>query len=139
MRTALASLLVAGLTLPSTPAHATPPTGVSGVIVARWSVAGTDFVLRRITFAPGASTGWHYHDGTLYAVVESGTLTRTESDCTTSHTHVAGSALVEPSGPDHVHLGRNLGATPVLLDVLYVDPAGTPLSEDAPNPGCAFA
>jgi hypothetical protein len=37
-----------------------------------------------------------------------------------------------------VHIGRNLGTTPVVLDVLYVDPAGSPLSEDAPNPGCPF-
>jgi hypothetical protein len=37
-----------------------------------------------------------------------------------------------------VHIGRNLGSTAVILDVLYVDPAGSPLSEDAPNPGCDF-
>jgi hypothetical protein len=47
-------------------------------------------------------------------------------------------AFTEPSGPQHVHIGRNLGTQPVVLDVLYVDPAGSPLSEDAPNPGCNF-
>jgi hypothetical protein len=26
----------------------------------------------------------------------------------------------------------------VVLDVLYVDPAGSPLSEDAPDPGCGY-
>jgi hypothetical protein len=42
----------------------------------------------------------------------------------------------EPSGARHVHIGRNLGKTPVVLDVLYVDPAGKPLADSAPNPGC---
>jgi quercetin dioxygenase-like cupin family protein len=138
MRTAVVGVLAAALALLPAPAHATPPTGVTGVIVARWTFAGTDYVLRRITFTPGASTGWHYHDGTLYALVESGTLTRTESDCTTSHTHPAGSSLVEPSGRDHVHIGRNLTPDLLVLDVLYVDPAGAPLATDTPNPGCAF-
>ena len=31
-----------------------------------------------------------------------------------------------------------LGTTPVTLNVLYVNPAGSPLSEDAANPGCSF-
>ena len=106
--------------------------------LAQTTVGGEDYILRKITIQPGGSTGWHYHDDTLYAVVKQGTLTRTESDCTTNHTHKAGSAIVEPSGADHIHIGRNLGSTPVVLDVLYVTPAGSPLAEDAPNPGCSF-
>jgi quercetin dioxygenase-like cupin family protein len=85
---------------------------------------------------PGGSTGWHYHDGTLYGAVKQGTLTRTMSDCTTTFTHRAGATLVEE--PAHVHIGRNLGTTPMVLIVLYVNPSGSPLSEDAPNPGCDF-
>src|SRR5438552_7155430 len=30
---------------------------------------------------------------------------------------------------DQVHIGRNLGTTPLVLEVLYVLPAGSPLSE----------
>ena len=41
--------------------------------------------------------------------------------------------------PDHVHIARNLGTTPVVLEVTYVDPAGAPTSDSAPNPGCDFA
>jgi hypothetical protein len=37
-----------------------------------------------------------------------------------------------------VHIGRNEGSVPVVLDVLYVLPHGSPFSEDAPNPGCDF-
>jgi hypothetical protein len=34
-----------------------------------------------------------------------------------------------------VHIGGNPGGVPVVLDVLYVRPAGSPLSEDAADPG----
>jgi len=117
-------------------ATATPPRGVTGTILAEWSAGDTDYVLREITVQPGGSTGWHFHDGTLYAAVKDGTLTRTMSDCTTTFTHPTGTTLVEE--PAHVHLGRNLGTEAVVLLVLYVNPAGSPLSQDAANPGCDF-
>ncbi|HEY3477296.1 MAG TPA: cupin domain-containing protein [Streptomyces sp.] len=123
--------------LPST-AHATPSSGVSATILAQRTIGGRDFILREITLQPGGTTGWHYHDGTLYAYVKQGTLTHNDHTCATDGVYRAGAAFIEPSGAGHVHLGRNLGTVPVVLDVLYVDPAGSPLSEDAPNPGCPF-
>jgi quercetin dioxygenase-like cupin family protein len=117
-------------------ADATPSRGVTATILAQWTAGSTDYVLREITVQPGGSTGWHYHDGTLYAVIKQGTLTRTMSDCTTTFVSRAGSALVEE--PVQVHIGRNLGTSPTVLDVLYVLPHGSPLAEDAPNPGCDF-
>lgn len=117
-------------------ATATPPRGVTGTILAQWTVGDTDYVVREVTVQPGGSTGWHFHDGTLHVAVKQGTLTRTMDDCTTTFTHPTGTTLVED--PVHVHLGRNLGATPVVLMVLYVNPAGSPLSQDAANPGCDF-
>jgi quercetin dioxygenase-like cupin family protein len=117
-------------------ANATPSRGVTATILAEWTAGDTDYVVREITVQPGGSTGWHFHDGTLYAVIKQGTLTRTMSDCTTTFTHPAGTTLVEE--PVHVHIGRNLGTTPTVLVVLYVNPAGAPPAEDAPNPGCDF-
>lgn len=142
LRTAITGAAVASLTAltvaqPAT-AWATPPVGVTGTTIAQISVDGKDYILREITVAPGGSTGWHYHDGMLYAVVTRGTLTRTQSDCTTMETHPAGTTVIEPSGVDHVHIGRNLGSIPIVLKVLYVNPTGSPLSQDAPNPGCDF-
>lgn len=119
-------------------ASATPSHGVTATLIAEKTVGDTDYVLREITLQPGGSTGWHWHDGTLHAVVEQGTLTRTMSDCTTTFTHPAGTTVVEDSGADHVHIGRNLGTTPTVLLVLYVNPHGTPLAEDAADPGCGF-
>jgi quercetin dioxygenase-like cupin family protein len=137
-RIALAGAIATSLALVPGIANATPSSGVSGVIISKVTVGGKDYILRQITVQPGGTTGWHYHDGTLYAFVESGTLTHTDSDCVTTNTYSEGAAFVEPSGANHVHIGRNLGTTPVVLDVLYVDPAGSPLAEDAPNPGCPF-
>lgn len=129
-----AVLVAAGIMfLPGT-AAATPSSGVSGTIIAQKTVGGTDYVLRTITITPGGYTGWHYHDGTLYAYVRQGTLTRTMADCTTTEVSSAGSTVIEH--PAHVHIGRNLGTTPVILDVLYVLPTGSPLSQDAADPGC---
>ncbi|GAA1712825.1 cupin domain-containing protein [Streptomyces yatensis] len=120
-------------------AEATPAgPGVSGKIISQKTVGGKDYILRQITIPAGQSTGWHFHDGTLYAFVEQGTLSHFDSTCTSDGVYPPGSPLTEPSGSEHVHIGRNLGTTPVVLDVLYVLPHGAPLSEDAPNPGCDF-
>jgi len=123
---------------------ATPGTGVSGTILAKGmspdgivisSHGPTDVSVHEITVAPGGSTGWHYHDGQLIAVVKSGTLTRTMHDCSTEVTS-AGGSFVEPAGQHHSHIGRNFGTEPVVLIVTYVLPAGRPLSQDAPEPPC---
>ncbi|MEC3954657.1 cupin domain-containing protein [Nocardia sp. CDC153] len=119
-------------------AHATPPEGVSAVILSQTTIGGTDYILREITVAPGGSTGWHYHDGTLYAYVRQGQISHYGSDCAIDQTGGPGAAFVERAGMGNIHLERNEGTEPQILDVLYVLPAGSPLSEDAPNPGCPF-
>ncbi|GAB2863524.1 cupin domain-containing protein [Lentzea nigeriaca] len=132
----IVSAVVAALLLFSGVASATPSRGVTAREIAKWSVGDKDYVIREITVAAGGTTGWHRHDGTLYAVVKQGVLTRTMSDCTTNFVHHRGDTVIEE--PAHVHIGRNLGAEPMVLQVLYVNPAGTPLSRDEPNPGCSF-
>ena len=108
-----------------------------GQVISQVTVGGEDHVLRQITIQPGGTTGWHWHDGTLYAYVEHGTLTHTDADCTTTDVYRQGAAFIEPSGADHVHVGRNLGTAPLVLDVLYVDPAGSPLSRTHRTRGAA--
>ena len=135
-RTAIAALAVLGLVLGSGAASATPGSGVTARVLAQKIVGDKDYIVREITIAPGGATGWHYHRGTLYALVKAGTLSHADADCTTIDVYPAGSAFTEPSGAENVHIGRNTGTTPVVLVVLYVDPAGAPLSDDAPDPGC---
>nr|WP_245771841.1 cupin domain-containing protein [Actinacidiphila guanduensis] len=131
--TAAAAMIGVG-TAAATPAGP----GVSGTILSQTTVGGVDYILREITIPPGQSTGWHFHDGTLYGFVAKGTLSHFDSACQSDGVYRASSTLTEPSGDNHVHIGRNLGTVPVVLDVLYVLPHGAPLSEDAPNPGCDF-
>ena len=123
-------------------AQATPSSGVTATVLAQGTTDGgfrlkthgpSEFVVRHITIQPGGSTGWHYHPGTLLAVVQQGSLTRIDDDCR-AVVYSAGQSLVEPSGSGHVHIGRNLGSEPAELYVTYVNPIGSPLSVDAADP-----
>ncbi|REE95833.1 cupin domain-containing protein [Thermomonospora umbrina] len=135
---ALTTLTAATLTMTSETVVAAPRSGATARTVARARVGDRDYVLREIALDPGGSTGWHYHDGPLYARVVRGTLTRTLADCRTTVAHPEGSLIVEPPGPEHVHIGRNLGAVPVLLSTLSIIPVGSPLAHDVPDPGCGY-
>ena len=103
------------------------------------TVNGHDYITREITIAPGGSTGWHWHDGKLIGVIKQGTLTHSSANCSVDGVYNPGDPVTEPAGPEHVHLGRNLGTTPLILEIIYVNPVGKPLAEDAANPGCPFA
>jgi quercetin dioxygenase-like cupin family protein len=119
-------------------ASASPNRGVTSTLLNQSTLDGHDYITREITIAPGGSTGWHWHDGELIAVVKQGTLTHNMSDCSIDGVYNAGDPVIEPAGPEHVHIGRNLGSVPMILQVIYVDPVGKPLAEDAPDPGCNF-
>ncbi|GLY02413.1 cupin domain-containing protein [Actinoplanes sp. NBRC 101535] len=130
---------VAALLTTGTPALATPAgPGVSGVILSQRTVHGTDYILREITIPPGQATGWHSHLGPLYGRVKQGTLSHFDATCESDGVYPQGSVIQEPAGADNVHIGVNHGDVPIILDVLYVLPAGSALSVDAPNPGCDF-
>ncbi|HET6711248.1 cupin domain-containing protein [Amycolatopsis sp.] len=139
-KTAGTVLAAAGLALAVPPgtADATPGRGVSAVTLFDHVVGGTDYVLKEITLAPGGSTGWHYHPGQVTGYVKQGVLSHNESSCAGDGVYHAGQLISEESGPGYVHIGRNLGTTPVVLEVLYRSPVGQPLAVDAPNPGCPF-
>jgi quercetin dioxygenase-like cupin family protein len=139
LRTALSGGVVVATVLAGGTAHATPPgPGVTGRVIYQTTVGGTDYVLREVTVPPGQATGWHYHDGPVFGYVKQGTLTHYHADCAVNGVYPRGTVVREPGGPSDVHLGRNLGDTTLVLEVLYVLPHGAPFSEDVPNPGCPF-
>jgi quercetin dioxygenase-like cupin family protein len=123
---------------PAPAAPATPGAGVEAVELSATTIDGRDYITRELTIDPGGSTGWHWHQGRVDGVIKSGTLTHTSADCGVDGIYHAGDFIVEPTGPDHVHIGRNLGPAPVVMQVRYVDAVGTPLAEDAADPGCGF-
>ena len=118
---------------------ATPATGMNAAELTQSSQEGRDFIVRDITIDPGGSTGWHWHDGIVVGAIKHGTLTHYSANCSIEGVYNPGDPITEPAGPDHVHLGRNLGTTPLILEVIYIKPAGKPSAEDAANPGCPFA
>lgn len=119
-------------------AAASPGEGVGAVTLSQSSLAGKDYITREITIAPGGTTGWHYHPGQVFGVVRSGTLTHYDSGCTVDGVYNAGDPITEISGVGYVHEGRNEGPDPLVMWVLYIDPAGSPLAVDVPNPGCPY-
>ena len=143
-RTVLGSGIVAAMAVGAVlavgaPAQATPAgPGVSGRIIVQRTVGGTDYILREVTIPPGQATGWHSHLGPLYGWVKQGTLSHFDATCESDGVYPRGSTIEEPPGPENVHIGINRGKVPLILEVLYVLPTGSPLSVDAPNPGCAF-
>ncbi|MEV5544291.1 cupin domain-containing protein [Saccharopolyspora shandongensis] len=139
-RFTLTAAALSSLSLTALPvtAHATSGNGVTAVTISEHTVGDTDYVLKEITLAPGGSTGWHYHPGKVYGYVKQGVLSHNESSCNSDGVYHAGQIISEASGSGYVHIGRNLGSIPVVLEVLYQSPAGQPLAVDAPNPGCPF-
>ena len=119
-------------------AGATTAVGVEAKVLAQATVDGVDYITRELTIAPGGSTGWHWHPGQVYGVVREGTLTHYGTDCQVDGVYAAGDPITERSGPGYIHLGRNLGPEPLVMWVGYIEPAGAPLANDVPNPGCPF-
>ena len=118
---------------------ATPPIYTTAVLLSKQTVSGHDYIITEITIMPTGSTGWHTHIGRTYGIVKAGVLTHYRSDCVKDGIYAAGDAIADPTGAEHVHLGRNLGTIPVVLDVTYVVPEGAPTSDSAPDIGCGFA
>ena len=134
-----AAVLTAAMIATPATASATPSAGVEATTISASTVDGIDYITREITIAPGGSTGWHYHNGRIYGLIREGTLTHDAANCTVDGVYPTGAPITEASGSNNVHIGRNLGPGPLVMWVLYIQPAGTPLSVDAPDPGCGFA
>ena len=114
---AAAAIAVVSVAFPGN-AAATPPRDADGTVLWQMTDDGKDYVFREITIAPGGSTGWHSHDGQLFGVVKEGVLMHNRADCTMDGLYVAGQSIAEKGGPDYVHIGRNVGPGPLVLQVL---------------------
>jgi hypothetical protein len=137
LATAAAMAILSSLA-PVATATATPGIDIASEPLSQSEVDGHEYVTKQIIIQPGGSTGWHWHAGEVYGVIRAGTLTHYMADCSVDGIFPTGSPITEATGQMHVHLGRNLGPDPLVMWVNYVEPAGGPLSTDAPNPGCDF-
>jgi quercetin dioxygenase-like cupin family protein len=91
--------------------------------------------VQKLTFAPGAFTGWHHHPGVVVVAVESGFVTLTDSNCQ-SKTYGPGSpdGSVFVEGHDEAHEARSMSGATVY--VTYVAPSSVFRIED-PAVSCA--
>ena len=152
MLTAALAVTAAGLAagmLSASPAHATPPTGVTteilgdgttlagfmirvdGIKVESKDAAG--FTVAHLTFAPGGTTGWHVHPGPVLVIVTTGSVTKYSAQDCTAQTYTAGQAFVE-NGPADENMVRNDGSVPAETIVTFITPPGVPIRGDAPSP-----
>ncbi|MFC4374014.1 cupin domain-containing protein [Nocardia halotolerans] len=110
-----------------------PAVGTASRTLLRLRLPGRELLIRRTRIAPGGTSGWHYHDGTLFVLVTHGTL---------DHPYLSrGPAeyrrfrvFREPSGPANTHVARNNGTTEVRILVVYVNPPKSALSHQVTLP-----
>jgi quercetin dioxygenase-like cupin family protein len=76
-----------------------------------------------VDLAPGSETGWHKHPVPVYAYVVSGSLS-VELEDGKLLSFAAGEAIIEVVNT--MHNGRNNGAVPVKLAVIYLGAEGIP-------------
>jgi quercetin dioxygenase-like cupin family protein len=97
----------------------------------------TDVVTQAITYAPGASSGWHSHVGIVVVVVKDGSVTRYLSNCI-GQTFQAGDVFIETGDMGSLVLRNESTTTPAHLAATFVAPPPVPanLRIDQPNPGC---
>ena len=150
-RLAMLGAIVA-LAFSVTTVSATPPSGVTAVVLNRGTNqvtdtltagAGLDVVTQMITFAPGSTTGWHTHPGEVVVTVVSGTIslwrtpgTAEQPNCTQRDV-TAGQAWVAPGSGTEFDLARNQTTSPAVVIVTYVNiPVGSTalLTHQATNP-----
>ena len=150
-RLALAATVVAVAAAATTVALANPGNSVTTILGHRATLADSvevnqdrikfqtkdpvDLITQKVTFAPQATSGWHYHPGVVLVVVESGHVTTHDANCQT-RTYGAGQAFVE-SGTDPFMVS-NESTTEDAVDVATIaSPAGGPFRIETDPPPCA--
>ena len=135
------------------PAGATPPSGLTSVILSKGTTAKAltehvdgisfqasgpvDIYSVHNTFDPGGTTGWHSHPGFVFVTVTVGTLTRYLKDCD-KHSYTVGQVIVER--PNQVLVVRNEGSGSAETITTQFFPAGTTPRTDQPQPAhCAVS
>lgn len=132
--------LAAFAAVATAPAAATPPTGVEVVTLSQNVVDGMEYVVSRITVAPGGGTGWHYHPGEVFGFISEGSMTHYDGGCAVDAVYPTGAPVMEGVGPGFAHNGRNEGSTPLVMEVVYINPVGMPKSVEVPGPaGCGVS
>lgn len=145
---------IAAMTMVATPAMGSPPSGITIENLATGSLKGsnqqnsdrvkfqtkddTATLVQKLTFSPGAFSGWHHHPGIVIVTVKDGTIRLMHSDCSI-HEYGPGSpnGSVFIEGEHRVHEARS--ASGAVVYATYVAPAASPpvFRVEDPVPFCA--
>ncbi len=95
-----------------------------------------DIVTQEVRVAVGGSTGWHFHHGSAFVLVKSGTFALTRAEGCETKVYHPGEGFAE--APLDIHVGRNVGSVPVDIIATYTNvPVGGAVAVSAPAPpGC---
>lgn len=94
--------------------------------------ANTDLLIQQLTFAAGATTGWHSHYGPLTVAVEAGGLAYVHGDCATT-AYPAGTGFLDAGA---THQATSAGASTAFVTYTNL-PLGVGPRIDQPAPACA--
>lgn len=149
-RMSLPSVLLALAAMVVIPATvlATPSSGVTnneafqarGTAITNYTITtepNKEIATQTLTFAPGATSGWHTHPGAVVNIVKSGTMTIWFSSDCVARTVSAGQAIVVPGGTVYDLARNNDPAVPLVLAQTYFNLSVLgPLRTEAPAPQC---
>ena len=96
-----------------------------------------EFGVARLTFAPGATTGWQRPAGPVIVIVVSGTLTRYDACDCTAQTFRAGQTFVV-GGPGDQSMLRNEATVPAETIVTFITRAQTDQATAHARPNCGI-
>jgi quercetin dioxygenase-like cupin family protein len=103
--------------------------------IARLRGEPTDGAVQKILLGPGEGPSWHTHAGPVMVIVQSGSFTFVEDDCS-ERTYNAGQIFVD-QGFGHVHRAYNPGPGSAEIWAVYVIPHDAGLIIPTPAPDCA--
>ena len=92
-----------------------------------------DVATLEVTFAPGASAGWHFHPGPVFVVIREGTLSVWNEDCVKT-TYSPGSTFFEAGRAASLLVKNESATTTVRVYGTFIVPVGaTPLRTGSPH------
>ena len=86
-----------------------------------------DVATLEVTFAPGASAGWHFHPGPVFVVIREGTLSVWDEDCVKNE-YSPGEVFFEAGRAESLLVKNESATTTVRVYGTFIVPEGaTPL------------
>jgi quercetin dioxygenase-like cupin family protein len=86
-----------------------------------------DVATLEVTFAPGASAGWHFHPGPVFVVIREGTLSVWDEDCVKNE-YSPGETFFEAGRAESLLVKNESATTTVRVYGTFIVPVGaTPL------------